>query len=569
MRELFRLPRIFPTASIGVYLVALSAVVAIPLVVFVVFLMMELEQRDREILAGNTAEDAQMVARSVDRALQDMTTTLRVLATSSELEQGNLRAFHNRTQASLRSNSLYVLAVDTVGQQLLNTRVSFGTPLGKVSDLTSLTAALDDGVTQVSDVFFGATSSQFVFNVTMPLPDNVGQASGAAALVMTQNVTSLERLISTEGLPPGWSVAIADGTGKIIASIGESNASPISSFSEETLKLMSGINGTIEDVGGEPRQMYGYAQIVGSPWKAVIWGPIETAQAAVITTSRQLITGSLLFLGIGMLCGYLVSRQLRIPIRQIADMAGRIGKGEIVSPVETRIREASQIAVALSNASFDRSQAEDRMHLILHELVHRTKNILTLVQAMMRQLARQETSMEEFQKAISTRLQGLGKSIEALASEQWVGVPLKRLVEIQLDVFAEAADRVELQGQDFTLRAEAVQNLGLVLHELATNSIKYGALSVPEGRIRVSWTQDDPSDPTSLLHLSWQEMGGPPAKEPAQTGFGTTIVKRHAAAAFGGQVDIQYRETGLVWSLNAPREAFERGPGETLQELMA
>ena len=209
------------------------------------------------------------------------------------------------------------------------------------------------------------------------------------------------------------------------------------------------------------------------------------------------------------------------------------------------------------------------MHLILHELVHRTKNILTLVQAMMRQLARQETSMEEFQKAISTRLQGLGKSIEALASEQWVGVPLKRLVEIQLDVFAEAADRVELQGQDFTLRAEAVQNLGLVLHELATNSIKYGALSVPEGRICVSWTQDDPSDPTSLLHLSWQEMGGPPAREPVQTGFGTTIVKRHAAAAFGGQVDIQYRETGLLWSLNAPREAFERGPGETLQELMA
>src|SRR5690606_38542997 len=155
-----------------------------------------------------------------------------------------------------------------------------------------------------------------------------------------------------------------------------------------------------------------YAQIVGSPWKAVIWGPIETAQAAVITTSRQLITGSLLFLGIGKLCGYLIARQLRIPMRQIADMANRIGKGEIVSPVETRIREASQIAVALSNASFDRSQAEDRMHLILHELVHRTKNILTLVQAMMRQLARQETSMEEFQKAISTRLQGLGKSIE-------------------------------------------------------------------------------------------------------------------------------------------------------------
>ncbi len=568
MRELFRLSRIFPTASIGVYLVALSTVVAIPLVVYVVFLMLELEQRDREILAGSTAEDAQMVARSMDRALQDMTTTLRVLATSPELEEGNLQAFHNRTQNSLRSNSVYVLAVDADGQQLLNTRVPFGTPLKKISDPESLSEALKNGVTQVSDVFFGATSSQFVFNVTMPLSADVARVSGIAALIMTQNAASLERLISTEGLPPGWSVAIADGTGKVVTAIGESNASPISSFPKETLKLMSGINGTIEDVGGEPRQMYGYAQVVGSPWRAVVWGPIETAQAAIITTSRQLITGSFLFLGIGMLCGYLIARQLRIPIRQIADMAERIGKGEIVSPVETRIREASQISVALSNASFDRSQAEDRMHLILHELVHRTKNILTLVQAMIRQLARQETNMEEFQKAISARIQGLGKSIEALASEQWGGVPLKRLVEIQLDTFAEVADRVEIVGEDFTLRAEAVQNLGLVLHELITNSIKYGALSVPEGRIRVSWTQDDPSNPSSLLHLKWQEVGGPPAQEPAQTGFGTTIIKRHAAAAFGGQVDIQYLGTGLVWTLMAPLEAFERGRADTLEDLL-
>ncbi|CAD7039421.1 histidine kinase [Pseudorhizobium endolithicum] len=569
MRKLFRFSRSVPTASIGVYLVALSAVVALPLVVFVMLLMMELERRDREILAANTAEEAQTVARSMDRTLQDMTTTLRVLATSPELEAGNLQSFHNRTQKSLRSNSLYVLAAAADGQQLLNTRVPFGAPLRKVSDPESLATALETRVTHVSDVFFGATSQQFVFNVVMPLPEDVARSSGAAALIMTQNAADLGRLISIEGLPPQWSVAIVDGAGKIVMSAGESNASSISAFPEETLKLMTGINGTIEDVDGEPRQIYGYAQVLGSTWKAVVWGPIEAAQSAVIATSRRLLIGSLLFLGIGMLCGYLIARQLRIPISQIARMAERIGKGEIVSPVETRIKEASQIAVALSNASFDRSQAEDRMHLILHELVHRTKNILTLVQAMMRQLARQSRSMDEFQKAISERLQGLGKSIEALASEQWAGVPLKRLVTIQLDTFAEASDRVELDGEDFALRAEAVQNLGLVLHELATNSLKYGALSVPEGRVRVSWRQDDPADPHSLLHLTWEELDGPAAHEPSETGFGTTIIRRHAAAAFGGNVQIQYLPTGLVWTLVAPREAFERGAGDSVQDLMS
>lgn len=568
MRKLFRFSPTFPTAPISVYLMALSAVVALPLVVFVLLLMMELERRDREILAANTAEDAQVVARSVERTLQDMTTTLRILSTSPELEHGDLQSFHNRTQNSLRSNSLYVLAVGADGQQLLNTRLPYGTPLRKVSNPSALATALETGVTHVSDVFFGATSEQFVFNVTMPLPERMSRSSNAVALIMTQNAADLTSVISTETLPPGWSVAIVDGAGTIITSMGASNASPISAFPQETLKLMTGINGTIEDVDGKPQQIYGYGQVVGSTWRAVIWGPIEAAQSEIVEASRSLMIGSLLFLGIGMLCGYLIARQLRIPIRQIAQMAERIGKGEIVSPVETRIREASQISVALSNASFDRSQAEDRMHLILQELVHRTKNILTLVQAMMRQLARQSKDMDEFQKAISDRIQGLGKSIEALAIEQWTGVPLRRLVTVQLDTFANVADRVELQGDDFLLRAEAVQNLGLVLHELATNSIKYGALSVPNGRVRMSWRQEDPSDPKSLLHLSWEEIGGPPAVEPQTTGFGTTIIRRHAAAAFGGQVDIRYLPTGLIWTLVAPRDAFERGPGEAAQEFL-
>ncbi|HEV7437451.1 MAG TPA: HWE histidine kinase domain-containing protein [Pseudorhizobium sp.] len=562
------MPRFLPTASIGVYLIALSAVVAIPLIAFVLFLMIELESRDRELLAASTAEDAQMVARSVDRALQDMTTTLRVLAGSPELEQGDLRAFHNRSQDSLRSNSLYVIAVDANGQQLLNTRVPFGTSLPPTSSPSTLRAALESEVTQISNVFFGPTSGRFVFNVVMPLSEEKAASSGAHALIMTQDAEDLQRLLSTEGMPPGWSVAILDGDGAIVTALGESNASSITDFSEETVRLMSGVNGTIEDVGGEPEEIYGYAQIVGSHWKAVVWGPISTAQAAILHTSRQLIVGSILFLAIGMLCGYLIARQLRLPIRQIAEMAERIGRGEIVPPVETHIREVSQISVALSNASFDRSQAEDKMHLILHELVHRTKNILTLVQAMMRQLGRQEATMEEFQKAISTRLQGLGRSIEVLASEQWVGVPLKRLVRIQLETFAEASNRVELDGEDIALKAEAVQNLGLVLHELATNSLKYGALSVPEGQVVFSWRQDVPSDPKSLLRMTWEELGGPPAQEPAQTGFGTTIIRRHAEASFGGRVEVHYRESGFSWALAAPREAFERSSGETNPELM-
>src|SRR5690606_38592312 len=125
-------------------------------------------------------------------------------------------------------------------------------------------------------------------------------------------------------------------------------------------------------------------------------------------------------------------------------------------------------------------------------------------------------------------------------------------------------------------KAEAVQNLGLILHELATNSVKYGALSVPQGRIRLRWedqtaevNEADEGEPEVLLCLSWEEIGGPPAREPERSGFGTTIITRHAASAFGGSVDVEFRESGLLWSLTAPRKAFERGAAETARDMLA
>jgi two-component sensor histidine kinase len=552
-----RISRLFPTAPIGVYLVALAVGVALPLLVFVAFLMLQLESHEREMLSNETAEDAQLIARSIDRELQDMATTLRLLITSPELEAGDLRSFHNRTQGSLLSNSLYVILVNRDGQLRINTRVPFGTPLGRTGNLSSLESVLRSGVTEVSNVFRGATSGKWVFNVAQPLPSEISYSG--AAMIITQNAEDLQKLISTDGLPAGWSAAVLDASGQIVTSLGAQRMAEGSTFPADTLRLMTGFKGTIEDVAGDHKQMYGYAQITGWSWKTVVWGPIDAAQANILTTWRQLIAGSIVCIGIGTLFAYLVARQLRIPIRQLADMAERIGKGEIVSPVETKIREANQVAIALSNASFDRSQAEDRIHLILHELVHRTKNILTLVQAMMRQLGRRDTSMEEFQTAISTRLQGLGKSIEALAQEQWAGVPISRVIDIHMSTFAEAADRVEQRGTDFVLKAEAVQNLGLILHELATNSIKYGALSAQNGKVHIAWIDVEGEPDDAMLQLTWEEKDGPIVSEqPTRKGFGTTIITRHAAAAFGGKVEVNFHQKGLQWILIAPRASFER-----------
>ncbi|MCZ7887764.1 MULTISPECIES: sensor histidine kinase [Agrobacterium] len=541
----------FPTASIGTYLVVMATVITLPLILFGGYLMLRLEAEKRDDLQRETIEDVRVASRNIDRRLQEIATSLNLLSQFPELESGNLAAFQGRVADSLKREGLYAILTTKDGQQRLNTRMPYGQPLGKVPAEANLAKAIDSGRITVSNMFFGQTSKEWVFNVTLPLGPDLDAAGDA--LILTQNTSDLSRLIPTETLPRNWAVAIIDGNNRVVVSSAPDEAEMGKPFvTPDVLSEMQAFSGNFFDGKGN---LYAYAQLPGWQWKTVMWGPLAASQAALIDTWRQMMIGSLVLVLIAIGGAYLVGRQLRSSIRDLTLMAERIGEGEIVAPIDTKIKEANQVAIALSNASFDRSQSEERLQLLLHELVHRSKNILTLVQAMIRQLGRENKSIPEFQKEVDHRLRGLGMSIRALAEVQWQGLPIRKLIETHLEVFGTVAHRVVLIGDDFMLSPEAAQNFGLVIHELTTNSIKYGALSVPTGKITVRW-QPFEKDGRQMIHLVWTETGGPPASEPSRKGFGTTVIKRHAEGAFGGQVLTQYREAGFEWTLEAPMRYF-------------
>ncbi len=541
----------FPTASIGTYLVVMATVITLPLILFGGYLMLRLEAEKRDDLQRETIEDVRVASRNIDRRLQEIATSLNLLSQFPELESGNLAAFQGRVADSLKREGLYAILTTKDGQQRLNTRMPYGQPLGKVPAEANLAKAIDSGRITVSNMFFGQTSKEWVFNVTLPLGPDLDAAGDA--LILTQNTSDLSRLIPTETLPRNWAVAIIDGNNRVVVSSAPDEAEMGKPFvTPDVLSEMQAFSGNFFDGKGN---LYAYAQLPGWQWKTVMWGPLAASQAALIDTWRQMMIGSLVLVLIAIGGAYLVGRQLRSSIRDLTLMAERIGEGEIVAPIDTKIKEANQVAIALSNASFDRSQSEERLQLLLHELVHRSKNILTLVQAMIRQLGRENKSIPEFQKEVDHRLRGLGMSIRALAEAQWQGLPIRKLIETHLEVFGTVAHRVLLIGDDFMLSPEAAQNFGLVIHELTTNSIKYGALSVPTGKITVRW-QPFEKDGRQMIHLVWTETGGPPASEPSRKGFGTTVIKRHAEGAFGGQVLTEYREAGFEWTLEAPMRYF-------------
>lgn len=544
--------------SIRFYLVAIVVVVIVPFALLVALLLLQLEARERAALEQRIAGDAYAIAVGVGRQLQDMSTTLRVLASAPELEHGDLAAFHRRTQGALRGTQFYVLAVDGDGRQLLNTRVPFGTRLGSTSNMTHLDRVLETQRADASGIFYGQVSGEWVFDVTLPVAP--ADSAGISALIMTQNAAALSERVTKEGLLDGWSVALIDQEANVIAASDPSLMALGTRFSPGDDVNLGATRGVSQGTFGSSEMLFAYSRVPGWNWKAVIWGPPGSELARLGDTWRWLILGGLALLAIALVAAFALARRLRGSVVAIADMAERLGKGEIVSPIDTMVAEAHMVAHALTDASFTRSEAEERMHLVQGELVHRTRNLFSVVQSILNQMVRQGRSSSDFHAAVSQRLESLGRSVELLTAEQWEGVPMRRIVEAHLETFIDSPSRLQIRGHDFLLKPDAAQSLGLALHELATNAIKHGALSVPGGRIVVDWHDDHAPDGTTVLVLSWSEVGGPRVRQPRKEGFGTTVLERVTAFAFRGSVHSEYAPDGFRWTLTAPAAAFRQAP---------
>ncbi len=169
---------------------------------------------------------------------------------------------------------------------------------------------------------------------------------------------------------------------------------------------------------------------------------------------------------------------------------------------------------------------EEQISLLMREVNHRSKNILTLVQAIARQTAASRPA--DFLRRFDERVRALAASQDLLVKSEWTGADLAQLIRSQLAHFKDFIDaRIALNGPDLVVTTPAAQALGMALHELATNAGKYGALSNANGQIRIDWNLvRDGSD--DMFVMCWRERGGPLVQEPEIKGFGTTVICRMA-----------------------------------------
>ena len=215
--------------------------------------------------------------------------------------------------------------------------------------------------------------------------------------------------------------------------------------------------------------------------------------------------------------------------------------------IEPLRNEAGEV-VGLTCASVDvteRKEGEAHLRLLLRELTHRSKNLLAVIQAMARQTARHTGSVETFLTQFGARLQALAASHDLLIRESWYGASLGELVRSQLGVYLDGvAAQVSIEGPAIAIKPEAAQNLGLALHELAVNAAKFGALSVPAGRVAITWNRLENVD-GSAVELDWREKLGPKVKARRRKGFGSIVIERNLARALDAKVELEFDPDGL------------------------
>ena len=222
-----------------------------------------------------------------------------------------------------------------------------------------------------------------------------------------------------------------------------------------------------------------------------------------------------------------------------------------LQPVLADQPEGGVLAVTLMLEDVtDRRRAEAKRDLLSREVDHRARNALSVVQAAVR-LTRADTAAA-FARAVEGRVAAVARAQAMLADGHWSGAGLRPLAEAALAPFAQAgaAARVRFSGPEVVLAATAVQPLSMALHELATNAVKYGALSTADGGIDLGWTLDAPS---GLLRLRWSEAGGPPlAGVPSRRGFGSRVLEGTIRDQLGGQVEMDWSGSGLVCGIDLP-----------------
>ena len=496
-----------PKPSLPVRLALLVAGTTLPLIAFAAFIVFENYQRDRKDASERVLETTRGIRFVLDAEVKRMTSDVQILALSESLRTNDFDRFRRRVAAFLTqyAEGAVLLVADRDGRQIFSSRTPDTKDLPPRNNREIVNKVFSTKSVQYSNLFTGVTKQQPIVTVEVPAFRDgkvVYDVSFSPPMEIFQSI--LEKQRPSED----WTISIFDAEGTNFARV----PNPKQTMGKQTSPLLF--------TASEPEAALQTISLEGVP--------------LFTTLVRSQITGWTVAAGIA-------QSSLVNPLWRNLAITSLLGAVLLLIGLGFAVRMATTIA-----------RGELLNNMLIEELNHRVKNTLAIVQAIAVQTF-QSASRSEREK-FEGRLGALAEAHNLLSQEKWQSSALSDIIGRVLEPYAlNDPDRVRMFGPPVTLSPRRAVIISMIIHEIATNAAKYGALSNENGTVRLDWEiLAEKHQPK--LRLIWAETGGPPVTTPVKRGFGSQLIERSARDQLGGEATVDFLPRGVVYTIVCPLE---------------
>jgi two-component sensor histidine kinase len=489
----------------------LVAGTALPLILFAAGVIYFNHMREREAAFERVLETVRAIRLVLDGEIRSVTLALEVLAGSQALARDDLDGFRRNVEALLKRypEGSSVSLADRSGRQVFNSRAPAGEALPPRVNLDAIEEVFRTGHPYYSNLFTGSVARQRIITVNVPVFRN-GQP--AYEISFNPPLETFQKIIEQQRPSQDWTVSIFDRTGINFARV----PNPEQTIGQRASPTL------FAKLFNQPEAKLNTVSLEGVPLITAFTRSPETGWIVAAGIATATLTG---------------------PLWQALAVTAAIGG----------ILFAIGLAFAIGMAT--RIARGEALHaLLINELNHRVKNTLATVQSIAAQTFGHTTDIAEARRKFDARLVALGRAHDSLSEDKWQSADVREIVEGIFDPYMEKdGKRLHATGPDIRVTPRSALMMSMVLHELATNAAKYGALSITTGEIFVNWEASAGSE-GSILRLTWNEVGGPPVHLAERRGFGTQLIEESFAAQLGGSAKLELNPSGLFCTLTCPRD---------------
>ena len=487
----------------------LVAGTALPLIVFAAAIVYQHHIERREEAFNRVLQLVRSTRLVLDSETQRVTAGLQVLGQSNAVQRGDFEAFRNNSRAFLSQypDKATIVVGDREGRVLFNSDIASGEPLPEPAARPDRDEVFRTRRPAYSNLFIGPTSKAPIITVTVPVFRN---NEVVYDISFNPPLESFQRIIERQRPGPDWTFSFFDRNGVSFARM----PNPESTLGHRASPSL-------------------LAELFKSDEAKLPTISLEGVSLLTVFT-RSDITGWAVAAGIA-------EETLTAPLVRRLAVTTIVGLGLLLLSLAFALRLATRLA-----------RAESIQSLLVAELNHRIRNVLTIVQSLAAQTFRTTQSLPDAGRKFNARLLALSRANNLLSEDNWQNAAMDDIIASVLEPFSVGErKRVHVSGPNAQLAPNCAMMMSMMLHELATNAAKYGALSNESGEVLIEWREIG-GVKGRRLHLTWEERNGPRVLESDRTGFGTTLIRNGLSDQLGGSAKIEFPPEGLRCELDCP-----------------